>query len=146
MNASELQAYLLESIPLARAMQIEVVEVSDAAVTVRAPIEPNINQHNTVFGGSAAALSFLAGWSLVHVRLLQEGIRSHVVLRSSRIDYEAPMTGSFSARAQLAEGADWAHFTSTLARRGRARIAIAAILESEGRVGARMSGEFAALG
>ena len=69
MHEDELQAFLRERIPLSDAMQVSVRSISAGQVVLSAPIAPNLNHRDTVFGGSASALAILAAWSVVCVRL-----------------------------------------------------------------------------
>jgi thioesterase domain-containing protein len=146
MMSSELQAYLHAHIPLSAAMQVEVASVEWEHVLLQAPLAPNINHRETVFGGSASALSILAAWSLLHVRLRSSGAASRLVIQSNRMDYLRPMVGSFSARSSLEDADQWPGFMRLLERRGRARLTVTAELMAEGEVAGLFSGEFVALG
>ncbi|POH30210.1 MULTISPECIES: YiiD C-terminal domain-containing protein [Sinorhizobium] len=146
MTPSELQTYLYSHIPLSAAMQVEVAAVEWDHVLLRAPLAPNINHRDTVFGGSASALSILAAWSLLHVRLRGSGIASRLVIQSNRMDYLRPIDGSFSARSRLEDSHQWPGFLRLLERRGRARLTVTAELMAEGEVAGTFSGEFVALG
>ena len=145
-SAAGLQAYLHEHIPLSKAMAVEAVSVSDAEVVLSAPLEPNINHRETVFGGSASAVAILSAWSLLHTRLQAEGIACQLVIQRNLMDYDLPIAGAFQARAALADPQDWPRFLLILSRKRRARIAVSAILEFQGRQAGRFSGEFVALG
>ena len=145
MNAAELQAYLHGHIPLSAAMQVAVDAVDAQGVTLRAPLAPNINHRETVFGGSASAVAILAAWSLLHTRMLAGGIQARLVIQSNTMDYALPILGEFTARSSLEQPEQWPRFTRTLARMGRARTRVAAVLESDGQVVGRLSGEFVAL-
>jgi thioesterase domain-containing protein len=96
-SLSDLEAYLHEHIPLSKAMEVSVTSVDLAGVILSAPLAPNINHRQSVFGGSASALAILAGWSWVHTFLGQAGIPAQIVIQSSSIDYIFPMTGTFIA-------------------------------------------------
>lgn len=146
MTPSELQEYLHTHIPLSAAMQVEVAAVDFEHVLLRAPLAPNINHRETVFGGSASALSILSAWSLLHVRLRLSGVGSRLVIQSSRMDYLKPVAGSFSARSSLEDADQWPAFMRLLERHSRARITVAAELMGEGEVAGCFSGEFVALG
>jgi len=63
---SELQTYLHQHIPLSQAMQFTVVEASLQQVVLTAPLAPNINHRETVFGGSASAVAVFF-WGVVDV-------------------------------------------------------------------------------
>lgn len=144
MTPNELERYLHEHIPLSAAMQASVVAADADAVVLSAPLAPNINHRETVFGGSASALAILSAWSLVRVRLGDE-CACRIVIQRNSVEYEAPVTGSFTARAELADADAWPRFLQMLERRGRARVAVRAVVESEGVVGARFEGTFVAI-
>jgi thioesterase domain-containing protein len=144
MLPADLEAYLHEHIPLSQAMEVSVVSVDEEAVVLRAPLAPNINHRRTAFGGSVATLATLAAWSLLHVRCRASGIDARLVIQRNSMEYERAIRGDFTARADIA-AADWLPFTRMFARKGIARIALASVLESEGRVAGRFAGEFVAL-
>lgn len=141
----EVERYLHEHIPLSRAMQVAVVSIESESVVLQAPLGPNINHRDTVFGGSASTLAILAAWSLLHTRLRGEGISSRLVIQRNTMDYLEPILGSFTARATLTDPEDWARFKRMLSRKGKARVTISSVLEHEGRVVGRFGGEFVAL-
>ena len=145
LTCPQLQAYLHGHIPLSAAMQVSVDAVDAQGVTLRAPLAPNINHRDTVFGGSASAVAILAAWSLLHTRLLAEGIVARLVIQSNAMDYALPILGEFTARSALEEPEHWSRFTRTLARRGKARARVAAVLQSNGQAVGRLTGEFVAL-
>jgi len=142
----ELAHYIHEHIPLSKAMGVSVVAVEDDAIILQAPLEPNLNHRQTVFGGSASALAILASWALLHVRLQAAGIADRLVIQRNTIEYRHPILGQFTARSMLERPDAWRQFTVMLARRGRARITVVAVLEHMGRVAGRFSGQFVALG
>ena len=141
----ELEQYLHAHIPLSRAMAVRVLSISESAVVLQAPLAPNTNHRETVFGGSAGALAILAAWSLVHVRLQAAGTAARLVLQRNTMEYQRPILGEFTARAALASAPQWLRFSTTLARRRKARIIVAALLEHGGQVVGSFRGEFVAL-
>jgi thioesterase domain-containing protein len=145
LSAAELERYLHAHIPLSKAMAVAVLSVGQDEVVLQAPLAPNINHRDTVFGGSAAALAMLAAWSLLHARLHAERIDARLVIQRNTMEYERPMDADFTARATLAQPQKWHAFTAMLARRGKARITVAAVLAQDGHGAGRLSGEFVAL-
>ena len=146
MLAAELAQYLRDHIPLSNAMGVSVLQVAEDSVTLQAPLAPNINHRHTVFGGSASALAILAGWALLHVRLRSAGMADRLVIQRNVMEYEHPITGTFTARASLEHPHRWKQFTSMLMRKGKARITVLAVLEHLDRVVGRFSGQFVAFG
>ena len=147
MLPDELAQYLHTQIPLTQAMAVSVVSIERNAVTLQAPLAPNINHRQSVFGGSAAALAILAGWALLHVRLHARGIEARLVIQRNTVEYLQPILGAFSARATLEHPERWELFTATLLRRGRGRIAVSVVLQQleEERVAGLFTGQFVAL-
>ena len=105
MSPAELARYMHAHIPLTKAMGVSVVSVEEDALTLEAPLAPNINHRQSVFGGSASALAILAGWALLHVRLHSEGIADRLVIQRNTMEYQHPILGAFTARAML--GREW---------------------------------------
>ena len=141
----ELTHYIRGHIPLARAMGMAVVSIEENAIVLQAPLAPNINHQQSVFGGSASALAMLASWALLHVRLRAEGIADRVVIQRNTMEYRHPIVGEFTARATLEHPERWRHFTAALARKGKARVIVSAVLEHLDRVAGTFTGEFVAL-
>ena len=145
MDAGELETYLRERIPLSRAMQVRVVEIGAEHLRVAAPLAPNINHRETVFGGSAAATAMLAAWGLLYVRLRREQRPARLVIQRCVMEFLQPIGADFDAVSTLDVDEDWQRFLAGLERKGRARIAVRVQLEcAHQRVG-EFTGEFVAL-
>jgi thioesterase domain-containing protein len=145
MGPTELEQYLRNHIPLARAMEVSVMAVHPDSLILRAPLAPNANPHHTVFGGSGATLALLAAWSLVHVRLQDAAVPCHLVIRRSTMEYERPIAGMFTARAWIEGPSRWLQFTEALVAKGKARLSVSSTLEYEGDIAGRFTGEFVAI-
>lgn len=146
MSPLELEKYLHDHIPLSRAMEVGVVQSQPECVILSAPLSPNINHRDTVFGGSASAMAILAAWSLLHTRLASEGIASRLVIQRNNMSYERPIDGTFTAEATSPNADAWSRFLRTLKRRGKARIMVTSVLNFGGEIAGRLEGEFVALG
>jgi thioesterase domain-containing protein len=144
-RTATLQRYLHAHIPLARSIEITVLEASPQRVVLAAPLAPNLNAHGTVFGGSAAAVALLAAWSMVYTRLVAEGITARLVIQSNKVDYRLPIAGDFRVTAAAPEASAWESFSRTLLHRGRGRIRLVANLECDGEIVARLEGSFVAM-
>ena len=140
-----LEAYLHAHIPLTRAMQVQVVSVDQAGVRLRAPIEPNINHRNTVFGGSAATLAILSGWTLIHTRLRASGFAGRIVIQRNSVDYHQPIHSDFEAFCPAPDPDTWGRFAAALHRRGRARIILTAELSGDDGVAGGFVGAYMAM-
>jgi thioesterase domain-containing protein len=140
-----LRDYLRRHIPLAAAIDIDVLDAGTDSVVLSAPLAPNINHRDTAFGGSVSALAILSAWSLLHLRLRDQEIESRLVIQRNVMEYLQPIDGTFTARATLATAESWDPFVRLLRRRSKARIAVLAAVEYGGAVAGRFEGEFVAL-
>lgn len=142
---ARVQRYLYQVIPLSAAMGVEVRTASVRHVRLAAPLKPNVNHTETVFGGSAAALATLSAWTLLHLRLEDAQSGARLVIQRSRMEYEKPIPGDFEAVCDFGDDGLWARFRETLERRGRARLTLAAHLVHEKARVASFEGDFVAL-
>ena len=145
MTSSELERYFHEHIPLSAAMAVEVVSVQPERIVLAAPLAPNINHRETVFGGSASAVAILSAWALVQTRLVNAGLACSLVIQRNTMHYDAPMSGAFTASSSLEQPEVWQKFMNVLARRGRARVSVLSVLECDGITAAHFQGDFVAL-
>jgi thioesterase domain-containing protein len=143
---SEVQSYLHGHIPLSAAMQVHVEVATPEQVILGAPLQPNINHRDTVFGGSASALAILSAWSLLHVKLSAGGYKTRLVIQRNSMSYEQAILGYFTAHARSPGLDQWETFTRMLGRKGRARIAVSSALLYEDQEVGHFEGEFVALG
>lgn len=146
MTPGELERYLHAHIPLSAAMQVSVEAASPEGVTLGAPLSPNINHRDTVFGGSASALAILSAWSLLHIKLVAGGLETRLVIQRNTMSYERAIVGHFTAHAQAPAAEQWMAFLRMLERKGRARIAVSSTLRFDGQDAGHFEGEFVALG
>lgn len=103
-EAEKLQHKIRESIPLSEAMEFSIDELSCEAISVRAPLGPNINIHGTGFAGSIYSLAILTGWALCAHILEQAAVDAELVVAKAEIRYRAPVTGDLRcATAAVAE-------------------------------------------
>lgn len=142
MNPGDLQRYLHDRIPLARAMEVEVRAATIDGVEIYAPLEPNINHRDTVFGGSASAVAILAAWSALYVRMRAEGRAGRLVIRRNRMSYERPIVAGFTATAAPPDDAAWTKVIAALAKGRPARVNMSVTLACQGEAVGRLEGEF----
>jgi len=140
-----LERYLHQQIPLSAAMGVRVRIATPERVRLAAPLAPNVNHNETVFGGSAAALATLSAWALLHLRTERAGLEARLVIQRSSMEYEQPIAGDFDAACQFSDEIAWERFRSTLVRRGRARMTLPAHVLHDARRVATFEGDFVGL-
>lgn len=144
-DSKEIQDYLHKHIPISKAMEVQVIEAGHERIVLSAPLEPNINHRETVFGGSASSVAILACWTLIYIRLKLEVVESQLVIQRSTMKYERPITGKFEATCTLNNPESWEKFVKILTRKKRSRINISSVLICNGQKVGELEGDFVAI-
>ena len=141
-HRKHIQQLILNNIPLARAMDLKVRELSQNRIELFAPLSPNSNDKGTAFGGSIYSLLVLSGWSLVTSSLRSAAVHADVMVAKSNIDFVKPVTGDLVAIAkELETGGINAAVDKTI-ERGYAKLKIHADLICNGEVAATFTGTY----
>lgn len=131
-DAAALQHEIHAGIPLSQAMGFGITELDGHAISVAAPLAPNVNVHSTGFAGSLYALGILTGWGMVRHLIRRRGLNAELVVAEAGIRYRAPVRGDITCRCAVPQGQAEA-FIVQLESEGRARLVIEV---SIGRAGA----------
>ena len=142
-SGADLEKYLHDKIPLTVAMGVRVAECDDAHLILTAPLAPNRNHLGTAFGGSLHSLATLSGYSLLW--WLLRAPDAHIVIRQSEIRYEKAVTGELRAFCCAPAADELAGFRSDFARKGKARLRLAATIEQDGKLAVQFTGVFVAV-
>lgn len=139
---TKIQKKILETIPLAKAMQLKVNDLTQTSIKLSAPLLPNSNDKGTAFGGSIYSLLVLSGWSLISAGMERAEILAEVVIAKSDINFLKPVTGDLLAIAQeFNEGGLKAAIDKTL-ERGYAKLKVHADLICQGEIAATFQGTY----
>lgn len=133
---------MLEDIPLARHIGVQVLAYDGRSLVLGAPLGANSNHKGTAFGGSLYSLAVLAGWGLLELELAARGVDAEIVIQACAVDYKMPVTGDFTARAVAPQAAQIERCVRMFARYGKARIEIATVIEREELEAVRMRGTY----
>ena len=145
MTEDDLQQYLHTHIPLSAAMDVSVDTIGLDSVRLSAPLAPNINHRDSVFGGSASSVAVLAAWAFLHLKIRAAGIAATLVIRKNTMTYDKPILGTFFADAGLQNTDDWSRFVAMLTKKGKARIMVTSVLTYDGEPAGTLDGEFVAV-
>ena len=98
---------LLNSIPVVKAMDVQILDITDKSIQLGAPLSTNINYEGTVFGGSLNTACILSCYLLVHHLLRSKEISfSSLVIQNSTINYKLPVQEDFMATAKVSESSE----------------------------------------
>lgn len=138
----QLQAVLHEQIPLTRHIGIEVAAYDGQSLSLRAPLQNNLNHKLTAFGGSLYSVAVLSGWGLLYLKLKERGLSGHIVIHESQAWYGQPVTEDIVASCGFESDEQLETFLRIFERRGRARIRLSAIVRQVGQIAFRLEGSY----
>lgn len=136
----QLQQTWYRTIPVSEFMQVTPIEFNADSFSVTAPLEPNINLHQTMFAGSIYTLMALTGWGMMWLQQQLAEVDGDIVLADAHIRYIAPINEAPVAQTTWA-GAD----LSVLQLGKRARIPLTVELFCADKVCAVFEGVFVSL-
>lgn len=89
----ELEKKLHTQIPLTRLMNLKVENYDDEKLITTAPLDININDKGTAFGGSLATMTIISAWSICWLITKELGFDSNnIVVIKNEHSYKKPVT------------------------------------------------------
>lgn len=138
-----MNAFLHGEIPLTKVMGMTCVAWDGRAVTLTAPLEPNVNHADTAFGGSISTMGIMAGYCLAHLLLAERRISNRLLIQQSSVEFLRPIDDQMTSRA--CAPADAAAFIELLQKKRRARLTITSEVSCKGMLAARHTGIYVAM-
>ena len=139
------ERYLHEHIPLTGSMGVSVDRYDGTSVTLSAPLTPNLNHRNTMFGGSISTLGIIAGWTLLHIKTQELQINARLVIQKSNTDFVAPAKTGCVAVCSLPTVDVWRRFDGALRRRKLSRVDLFAEIFASNSLVGRHHGSYVAI-
>lgn len=140
-----IEKYILEHIPISKALGIRLEFGKNNEVIVAAPFANNINHKKTVFGGSLHAVATLACWGFAYKNLIDLLGSIEIVISHSEINYLLPVKSNFKAICEAPDEAVWKKFCFILDKKGKARIQLKAKIFQENDLAVNYVGTFVVL-
>ena len=93
MLLEELQKKVHNEIPLTKLMNINIKEYNEKQLITTAPLNININDKGTAFGGSLSTMTIISSWSLCWLISKELGFNSkNIVVIKNENSYKKPVT------------------------------------------------------
>ncbi|MFU8877115.1 MAG: YiiD C-terminal domain-containing protein [Wenzhouxiangellaceae bacterium] len=144
-EAAWLSEVLTQEIPLGSAMALSIARLDAGGITLAVPLEPNVNDKGSAFGGAMASLMILAGWSLPRLLLRRHGLAADLVIGRCELRFVSPVYGPFQAECGWPEPGPIDEFVANLQSGRRARLALTPEVLYQGDVAATLEARYAAL-
>lgn len=89
----QLQEMLHREIPLTKLMNIKILSYDNKSLVTNAPLDININDKGTAFGGSLATMTIISAWSLSYLISKELKIPNcNIVIIKNENNYKKPVS------------------------------------------------------
>lgn len=89
----QLEKKLHNEIPLTKFMNLEISDYTNSHLITKAPLDVNINDKGTAFGGSLATITIISAWGLSWLISKELGFNSsNIVVIKNEHSYKKPVT------------------------------------------------------
>ena len=89
----ELQNKLHNEIPLTKMMELKIQDYNEKELITTAPLNININDKGTAFGGSLSTITIISAWSLCWLISKELGFNSNnIVIIKNETSFRKPVT------------------------------------------------------
>lgn len=141
-RAKSVRETVNEVIPLAKATGFELLNYDGHSLSIRAPLEKNINDKGTGFAGSIATLGVLTGWYASTLAAMERFAKVDVAAVKTDLHYKAPIEGDIIAKADDIALAAREVLWANLVQKGRSRFEVQVILGNESNECAVFNGQY----
>lgn len=146
-QALELEKKILRKIPMLNAMNLTFDQYDGETLQLSAPLDANINDKGTAFGGSLATLATITGWC--YTTLLAEHVGDNeVVVAESQLRYLKPLKERLVSHCSLSDSTLKDKFITDLRKKNRASLQLevmigrdSPVLQFSGRYVATLKGQ-----
>jgi thioesterase domain-containing protein len=152
--SKNLKSFFIDHLPITQYMGLEVESYNGDTLILTAPLEPNINDKQTAFGGSLYNMAVMACWGMIYLKTQEQKILCNQVVTEGSIKYIAPVEGRIRAICHAPSTEELVSFFDYFERKGKARISLEAAIyndscvmkiDPEAKPSVKFSGQYAIL-
>ncbi len=113
---------LHHDIPLTNDMGLEILLLENQKIQVRAPLDKNINDKGSVFGGSSSALMIITAWSLIKLLCDENNITADIVIHKNSTTWHKAMYQDLLIKAEFMQQYNFNKIKEKIAKNRHQRI------------------------
>ena len=129
--SEKLKQFFIDHLPITQFMGLEVESYDGGTLILTAPLEPNINDKQTAFGGSLYNTAVMACWGMIYLKTQENNIHCNQVVTEGSMKYIAPVVGRIRAICHAPSEEELTGFFEHFERKGKARIGLEAAIYND---------------
>jgi thioesterase domain-containing protein len=126
-------------------MGMKVKHYDGQSLTLAAPLELNLNDKLTAFGGSLYNMAVMTAWGMVYLKTQEAGIVCNQVVTQGNINYLMPVTDEIISICHAPEQKIIDQFLNDFYDTGKGKIKLSSTILSHGKTAVEFQGQYAIL-
>lgn len=122
--SKKLTQFFMDHLPITQFMGLDVESYDGHTLILTAPLEPNINDKHTAFGGSLYNIAVMACWGMVFLKTQEKNIECNQVVAEGTIKYIRPVNGRLRAICHAPKEDVLTSFFECFEKKGKASISV----------------------
>jgi thioesterase domain-containing protein len=152
--SEKLTQFFINHLPITQFMGLDIESYDGDTLVLTAPLEPNINDKQTAFGGSLYNTAVMACWGMIYLKTQEKNVACNQVVTEGNIKYIAPVNGRIRAICHAPSEEELISFFDHFERKGKARINLEAAIynddcvkgiDPEAKLAVKFKGQYAIL-
>lgn len=143
MTKEDLENKLHTQIPMTQFMQLHINEISNKQLLTSAPLEKNINDKGTAFGGSLSTMTIISSWAVCY-SLSQVWGYEHcsIVISKNETQFKRPVKEDLKCTTYMPSQNEQLQLQEALKTKGRATLTIHSEVLENGKVCVSFEGTY----
>ncbi|MBL4798729.1 MAG: thioesterase domain-containing protein [Oleispira sp.] len=129
--SEKLKKFFIDHLPITQFMGLDVESYDGDTLILTAPLEPNINDKQTAFGGSLYNTAVMACWGMIYLKTQERNIACNQVVTEGSMKYIAPVDGRIRAICHAPSEEELTSLFDHFERKGKARISLEAAIYND---------------
>lgn len=98
---AQLQSFLHQEIPITKQMGLKLISFEKEKLQLKAPLDLNINDKGSVFGGSSSSLMIIAAWSLIKLNCKNVNLDADIVIHKNQTTWNKALYQDLNIQAHF---------------------------------------------
>ena len=139
-----LPQFLKAHLPIAESLGVSLHSYTASSLALQVPLQPNINDKATVYGGSLYCACLMACWGTVYLKAIEHGIEEpNIVVTQGEIKYYGPVDNDFIATCDIENAEEFEGFVQKFLDTGKSKISLHSYVHINGKDAVKFSGSYA---
>lgn len=143
MKLKELEQKFHEKIPMIKLMGVKLDSIDENNLITSIPIDININDKGTAFGGSTNSLAIISGWFMCTIVAERLGFeKNEIAIIKNESSFKAPITKNLICYTKVPNNEELENIKNKLLEKGSSSVKLHSIMNEDNKLCFEFSGVY----